>query len=585
LTLAAMLCLGAAAIAQEKVYRVAMFGEPRSGNIIAAIGPDATSHTHAALLPLYSSLYGVAPARSQLVPVIAAGDPTPFVLEIQSERIFFTSIVPLRRDVYWSDGTQLTAEDVAFSYNAILALGPYKLGGNWPNMVDPRVVDRVEALDDHTVKFWLKKRPGFFEWQYGVLRALILQKAHWEPVVNQALSSGNPVLAIVSARDDSPVTTNGWAAGARAGASWENRKHPSAIAEFERVVFYESGGVAVQNVASSFSYRSGDTSGAVQLTLTGGPSVDRAIYRFYSDQDAAAQALVTGEADSVWSPASGFVYLGFNLARRPMDVKAFRQAVATVIDKDFVTTAALQGAARALHSVVPASSAYWHNPDVKVWGAGRSDGERLQDAVQLLKESGFTWDKEPAVIDPEAGVIDPGEGLRMPGGTPVPPLELLVPPPGYDPLRSTFAAWVERWLNQLGIPARLRLSDFNEIVDRMNSRQFDMVIMGWGLGTFPDHIHLFFHSSQIASGWNFVGYSNPEFDQVVDQFRAASDLDEARRLNFRAQEILAEDVPYVVLFEMPPAEAYNPRVKHEWTAAFGGLHGTYGLASQVAAIH
>src|SRR5690606_35203098 len=149
-------------------------------------------------------------------------------------------------------------------------------------------------------------------------------------------------------------------------------------------------------------------------------------------------------------------------------------------------------------------------PGVNVWGEGMSREERLREAVRILKEAGYTWEKEP-VVDPAAGVVEPGVGLRMPGGDPVPGLELLAPGPGYDPLRTAFATWIERWVKSLGVPVHLRFSDFNGVVDRMYSREFDMVIMGWSLGTYPDHLYLFFHSSQTGRGWNFTGYSNPEY--------------------------------------------------------------------------
>jgi peptide/nickel transport system substrate-binding protein len=40
----------------------------------------------------------------------------------------------------------------------------------------------------------------------------------------------------------------------------------------------------------------------------------------------------------------------------------------------------------------------------------------------------------------------------MPNGQPVPPLNMPAPSAGYDPLRSTFAIWIETWLNEFGIP-------------------------------------------------------------------------------------------------------------------------------------
>lgn len=608
LALSLMLVLGGTALAED-IYRVAIFEEPKSDNIIAVIGPDATTYTFGVMLPLYSSLYTLAPPRWDLVPSLAAADPSPFMQEVVNGVTYYTSIIPIRRDVTWSDGTQLTAEDVAYTYNAILALDPNKLGGNWPSNVNPDVLARVEVLDDFTVKFWLKKLPGLADWQYNLLQVFIFQKAHWEPVINQALASADPVLTVMSYRDEKPVTTNGWIVGTKQlGAFWENRRDPNSIFPYEKTIFYESGGIAIQNSESGFSYKSGDTSGDVELTTTAGPMVDRAIYRVYLNQNAAVQALIAGEVDYILNPtglqkgiqeqlarynhielisnpSNGFRFLGFNMRKAPLDNKAFRQAVATVINKEFVADTVLQGVAGPLHSVVPPGNGFWHNPNVKVWGEGMNDAERLMEAVRILKEAGFTWVKEPRVINAAQGAIEPGEGLRMPDGTPVPQLELLSPSPGYDPLRSTFAIWIEQWVSNLGVPIRLRFSDFNLLVDRMNTRQFDMVIMGWGLTIYPDYIYAFFHSSQAESGWNVVGYVNPEYDAIVDQFMAATTFEEARPLHFRAQEILAEDLPYIVLFDTAIVEAYNRnRVQYQFTEVLDGFQNLYGLPNQVLVI-
>ena len=49
----------------------------------------------------------------------------------------------------------------------------------------------------------------------------------------------------------------------------------------------------------------------------------------------------------------------------------------------------------------------------------------------------------------------------MLGDTPVPALQLLGTGAGYAPMRSTFVVWVERWFNDIGIPAKADLIGFN----------------------------------------------------------------------------------------------------------------------------
>ena len=51
-----------------------------------------------------------------------------------------------------------------------------------------------------------------------------------------------------------------------------------------------------------------------------------------------------------------------------MGFKEFRQAIATVIDKEFVSQTILQDSTIPMYSLVPEGNAFWHNPDVPQFG-------------------------------------------------------------------------------------------------------------------------------------------------------------------------------------------------------------------------
>ena len=88
-------------------------------------------------------------------------------------------------------------------------------------------------------------------------------------------------------------------------------------------------------------------------------------------------------------------YLGFNVRKEPMSIREFRQAVAIMIDKEFVTQTVLQGAAIPAYSMVPSGNAAWFNANTPSLGQGLDRGERLLQAVELLKSAGFTYEEEP----------------------------------------------------------------------------------------------------------------------------------------------------------------------------------------------
>ena len=599
-------------LAARRAYTIGLLGEPTTTNVFAQLGPHASVWNFAVVLyPMYGALYGLVAPRWELVPALAADMPGPLQQEVGPDgRTYWTGVVPLRRGLRWQDGTPFTADDVAWTYNTILRLDPVKLGGNWPDQFHPDFLDRVEKLDDYAVKFWFKKRPGIGVWQFGVLQAVILQRRQWEPIVQQALATGDPVRSLLAA-EVTPESLGAWIFRRwERGAFLENEANPHDEDRGSTTELYPNGAVRFMNPRLNYAWQTREPApaGRPELSYESGPFFDSVIYRIYQNQNAAVLALIRGEVDFILNPSglqrgfqeqlsrapgvslisnpsNGFRYLAFNLRRPPFNIREFRQAVATVIDREFVAQTVLQGTVQPLASVVPPGNAYWHNPRVKVWGQGMTRAQRVAEAVRLLKQAGFTWAREP-VVDLSKDAYEPGEGIRLPDGTPMRPIELLAPSPGYDPLRATFALWVERWVRDLGIPVRSRLGDFNFIVTKAAQEQdFDMYILGWGLTIFPDYLRSFFHSSNAGpGGFNTPGYRNPEFDRLSDRLLEATELEEARRIAFRLQEILAEDVPYVVLFTTPILEAYrSDRVRYPFTSVLDGIQGD-GLAGMPALV-
>jgi ABC-type transport system substrate-binding protein len=110
-----------------------------------------------------------------------------------------------------------------------------------------------------------------------------------------------------------------------------------------------------------------------------------------------------------------------------------------------------------------------------------------------------------------------------------------------------------------------------------------MYILGWSLGNpaFPDYLYYFWHSSQdVPDGFNTPGYRNPEYDALAEAFLKAKSVEEARPLVFKMQEMLAEDVPYVILFDTPIKEAYRAdEIEFPYTEVLGGIQFVWPLTT------
>ena len=587
------------------VLRVAILSDITTLNIWSATGPVNSSTWNYMVAGGYynPAAYGTSEHRWDYVPAIAADYASP----LEEEGEFWVSTVPLREDAKWSDGTPITAYDWAWTADVVLTLD---LQGNWT--YEPDYLDHIEAVDDYTAKIVYHTKPGLSIHQFGVLQATIVNKNFWEPKVAPLLERFAAETDGLDPESDEYLTisteivqeletldaTGDPSAGAFVFSQWEegafveNVVNENYFDYMTEITEYTNG--AVKKVHGDYEWSMGETSGDILSEYTDGPWFNKIQYSIYS-ADAAILALDAGEVDYVLTPnglsqgqiaqlsnntdieivqnpANGFRYLNFNLAQPALHDKVLRQAVDCMIDKQFLTQNLLQGAAIPVKTIVPQANAYWYNSGVKLFCDGMTAEERLNTAVQMLKDAGYTWDVEPFWLTDRGGSAEWGSGLKTPDGTVVPNLRLLAPSAGYDPLRATAGVYIEQWMNQLGIPVEAELTNFNRILElQSDPTAWDMYILGWGLSSFPDYPCYFL---QPGSGWNYGAYDSEEFDAVCNELFAETEMEAARELVFQLQDILAEDLPYIYLFTTPMADAWNrTQIMFPFTDVPGGIAG------------
>jgi len=203
-----------------------------------------------------------------------------------------------------------------------------------------------------------------------------------------------------------------------------------------------------------------------------------------------------------------------------------------------------------------------------------------------LEAAGYSWEGgAKPTWDADNRQVTPAGHLLLPDGTPVPQLELLAPSPGYDPLRSTFAIWIESWLNEVGIPAKANLAGFNVILQRVFSDQdFDMYILGYSLSIFPAYMRDFWHSEQaVKDGNNAGGYSNPKFDKLSDALLTCDTDKSCKEASDQLQILVSTELPMVVLFDTGIIETYrSAALEYPYTNTLSGLQYLNGLPAAVA---
>lgn len=650
----------------ERVYTMAMHADMTTDSYINYLGPGASVWNAYVLGNMHPSLYGLADVTFQPILSLAEDYATPIV----KEGDFYTSEICITPGNLWTDGTEITAEDVAFSYNGIMELDPVQLGGNWPAIIDPDFFDHMDVTSDYCVKFYLKAKPGLARWEYGLLGAPILQKAFWGPKFKKALDSADPVTTIMAESGAGEPSGTGlyfktWSPGAYAEIDRSYTTAPKETEGMSRVLECESGFFGTASVAAVkggyvgsiyavagnadeygaikglektlktgnlASYKYNDVNQALMirtkasadykalwkyaddglkaiesaikcnktLDYAPGPYVDAVLYKIYGSMSEAALAVINGDVDYHLNPlgyelglrrqleqaenvevirnaSNGFYYLSWNMRKAPFNNLYFRKAIDCVIDREYVTDKLLQGVAYAGYTPVPPGNAYWYKPpseeEKDARCIGFSEAEKVQRAVEYLKQGGFTWQQEPKV-NPD-GTITPGKGIML-NGELVPELELIHPNAAYDNRRNIFGLHTAKRANELGIPVRSVPTGFNVIVSRVFVEQdFDMWELGWGLSIFPDYLKDFFYSKEsVPGGFNPEGYNNPDYDKLADELVTEQDLGKAKQEAYAMQDFLAKDLPYAVLFYSPDYEAYrSDKVAYPYTKTLDGLQG------------
>jgi peptide/nickel transport system substrate-binding protein len=632
LTISAALVLALSACGSPSdgdIYRIGILAQPTAGNFWG-INAIANYWDLAVQSPMRISLFGVTDQTFRLIPQAAADFASPLTASGDA----WTSTVKIKKGIRWSDGTALTAADVAFTLDTARRFG--LAGGNWSVWADADYLREVQAPDDETVIFVYSAKPGMARHEWGALQVSIANEKFWAPKVEEAAAGladlKRPAAGASDAAWEAYLARQAEAAGKLfglddrgeplAGAFLFSREEPgSFIEETANKDFFFSGvsftgftdGAYAESKPKGYTFSAyGTPTGEKSFAYTGGPFVARTVYSVYNDINTAVLALQSGDIDILLNPqglprglaesvasdpdlavakneSAGFRFLAFNTRRDPMKDAAFRQAVATLIDREFLTDTILQGVASPVYSFVPEANAAWYKPDLPRWGSF-PDGtpmtgeERLGKAVEILSAAGYSWsDGNAPHWDAENGNVAPAGTLVLPDGEEAPALELLSLSYGYDPLRATFAIWIAQWLNEAGIPVRVQQLGFNALITRVIQEQdFDMFILGNQVGLFPSYLRDFWNSSEaVKGGRNPGGYSNRSFDQLSDQLLTCSSYAECKPIADQIQVLIATAVPWIPLFDTGIYEVYNKRLSFPYTDTFGGLQYLYGLPAVV----
>jgi peptide/nickel transport system substrate-binding protein len=415
----------------------------------------------------------------------------------------------LHPGVRWHDGAPFTADDVVFTYETTVdpkTPSPYRS--------DYQDVERVEAIDPHTVRVTYKKpyAKALLSWAMSMMPKHLL-----EPYVKAGKLRDAP---------------QNWTAPVGTG--------PYRFKEMKS-------GEKVVVVANQDYFK-------------GRPNISRIVYRIIPSQatiflelkargvDVAGLTALQYKRQTEYPafqkaynkfryPGSGYTYLGFNLKDPRFADRRVRLAIAHAINKQELLDGVVLGLGRA--ATGPFRPGTWaDNPNVK--GVPYD----LKKAAALLAEAGWKT-RNP-------------EGLLVKDGKPF-TFELLTNQ-GNDE-RKKIAEIVQASLRDLGIGVDIRILEWAALLkEHVKKRSFDAMILGWGTGADPDQ-YVVWHSSQTGPDeLNHISYKNPEVDALLEAGRSSCVQADRTRFYHRLHEVLAEDQPLVFLYWRDVMPAVSSRI-------------------------
>lgn len=285
----------------------------------------------------------------------------------------------------------------------------------------------------------------------------------------------------------------------------------------------------------------------------GRAKLDRVIWAIAPDNNAAFTQLLSGEADLleiatpdqlkaaashpalapfVW-PSLQYVFLGMNFrdAAHPAQPSPFfsdlrvRRAVSMAIDRHAM-----------LRNVFDSLGAISYGPFPR----------SLATADTTLRLPPYDPAHAQALLDSAGWMAGPG-GVRRRGGR---PLQIRLIVPTSSAFRMSYAVLIQDALRKVGIACDIDAEQFPSFFAKQAAGNFDLVLAGYGTDPNAGGADQEWGSDAMPpGGLNYLRYSDPRFDAMLDSASASFDAAAARRYASRAYQVIADDAPGVWLYD------------------------------------
>ncbi|KGX83619.1 ABC transporter substrate-binding protein [Pontibacillus marinus] len=408
----------------------------------------------------------------------------------------------LREGVKFHDGTSFEAEDVVYNFERWTKSKDYIYYGYMFGGHEDGLIEKVEAVDEYTVKFTLKEPNAPFIQTlamppFGIASPDAIEK-HGENYFKNPVGTG-------------PFKFESWTRGDRI--------------ELSRNDDFWGQKAGVKNL----TFRVIPDNGARFMELQSG-SIDLMLGLNPQDLEPAENA----DGLQVFRrPSMNVGYMAMNTDKEgPLADRKVRQAINLAVDKKELIKL-FEGLGKSAKNPMP-PSLWGYNDDIDPYGYD------VEKAKTLLAEAGY------------------GDGIDI-------TLYTMPNPRPYMPQPKVTAQAIQQMLKEANINVEIVENDWETHLEVTQNGEHDMALLGWtGDNGDPDnflYVLLDKDNAKVGSAGNIAFYKN---DEVHDLLKSAqSEMEQSKRAEKykKAQEIIHKDAPWLPIAHTTPPLVGKDNIK------------------------
>jgi peptide/nickel transport system substrate-binding protein len=114
-----------------------------------------------------------------------------------------------------------------------------------------------------------------------------------------------------------------------------------------------------------------------------------------------------------------------------------------------------------------------------------------------------------------------------------------------------------------GIQLDILALEWSVILERVDSRSFDAVAMGWVSPIMHDPYQLWHsESAKQENSSNYINFNNPEADRLIEEIRQCFDPEKLTELYHQFHALIHQEEPYLFLFSASSLNAISKRYRN-----------------------